>query len=182
MGRGRGLSGGRQAGRAGHTWSEGTASLQSLAPRAPCSEGPLLRPPQAHGHGAAASGAQRCPHTPHSPRGWRPSTWGCQGPRCSHSVAEPGGDSPRWHCLPVKPERQAQVYEGLPVTQSSMHVPPLRHGRRARHTEAADTGPSRAVTPFPPRPEGPTLRSGPSPPGGRASRVSLSGSVRESPV
>ena len=26
------------------------------------------------------------------------------------------------------------------MTQSSMHLPPLRQGRRARHTEAADTG------------------------------------------
>lgn len=25
------------------------------------------------------------------------------------------------------------------MTQSSMHLPPLRHGRRAWHTEAADT-------------------------------------------
>lgn len=90
------------------------------------------------------------PHTPRPPRGQRPLTLGSQGPWCSHSVPEPGGDSPRWQCLPVKPEGQEQVYEGLPVTQSSMHVPPLRHGRRARHTEAADTGPSRAVTPFPP--------------------------------
>lgn len=26
------------------------------------------------------------------------------------------------------------------MTQSSMHLPPLRQGRRVRHTEAADTG------------------------------------------
>lgn len=26
------------------------------------------------------------------------------------------------------------------MTQSSMHLPPLRHGRRTRHTEAVDTG------------------------------------------
>lgn len=37
------------------------------------------------------------------------------------------------------------------MTQSSMHFPPLRHGRRARHTEAADTGgvrPSHACPPY----------------------------------
>lgn len=33
------------------------------------------------------------------------------------------------------------------MTQSSMHLPPLRQGRRARHTEAVGTGRSRAVTP-----------------------------------
>lgn len=34
------------------------------------------------------------------------------------------------------------------MTQSSMHLPPLRHGRRVRHTEAADTGRSPSLRPL----------------------------------
>lgn len=35
------------------------------------------------------------------------------------------------------------------MTQSSMHLPPLRHGRRARHTEAVDTGGVECHLPLP---------------------------------
>lgn len=112
------------------------------AARGRCSTHPRLA--------VTASGTHWCPAHAAPTTGTGTLDFGPPGPGCSHSVAEPGSDSPRWHCLPVKPARQAQVYEGLPVTQSSMHVPPLRHGRRARHTEAADTGPSRAVSPCPP--------------------------------
>lgn len=45
------------------------------------------------------------------------------------------------------------------MTQSSMHLPPLRHGRRARHTEAVDTGRSEPSLPSP-DPKGPSLRNG----------------------
>lgn len=34
------------------------------------------------------------------------------------------------------------------MTQSSMHLPPLRHGRRARHTEAVDIGRSPSLMPL----------------------------------
>lgn len=100
-----------------------------------------------------ASGTHWCPAHAAPTTGTGTLDFGPSGPGCSHSVAEPSSDSPRWHCLPVKPARQAQVYEGLPGTQSSMHEPPLRHGRRARHTEAADTGPSRASAPALPDPK-----------------------------
>lgn len=40
------------------------------------------------------------------------------------------------------------------MTQSSMHFPPLRHGRRARHTEAADTGGAEQSSLHPPTPKG----------------------------
>lgn len=46
------------------------------------------------------------------------------------------------------------------MTQSSMHLPPLRHGRRARHTEAVDTGRSKPSLPSP-YPKGPSLRNAP---------------------
>lgn len=47
-----------------------------------------------------------------------------------------------WHRLPVKPAKQEQVKEGLPVIQSSMHWPPFRHGRRCGHTDAIERGQS----------------------------------------
>ncbi len=45
-----------------------------------------------------------------------------------------------WHRRPVKPAKQEQVKEGLPVIQSSMHWPPFRHGRRCGHTDTAERG------------------------------------------
>jgi len=45
---------------------------------------------------------------------------------------------PIWHRRPVKPVKQEQVKEELPVMQSSMHWPPFRHGRRCGHTDARE--------------------------------------------
>lgn len=45
------------------------------------------------------------------------------------------------------------------MTQSSMHLPPLRHGRRAKHTEAAGTERGGAVTSSLPDPKE-SLRNG----------------------
>lgn len=49
-------------------------------------------------------------------------------------------NSPIWHLRPVKPAKQEQVKEGLPVMQSSMQRPPFIQGRRCGHTDAVEVG------------------------------------------
>lgn len=78
----------------------------------------------------------------------RPTGFESQFAVCvKHNRATGSGvnDSPIWHRRPVKPAKQEQVKEGLPVIQSSMHWPLFRHGRRCGHTDAEERTVSQEV-------------------------------------